>query len=72
MKELKFGGSSVASAERMKGVQKIVERQDKLVLIVVSALQGITDQLEKLAVQAFIKEAGYKDILQEIKTTHYR
>jgi aspartokinase/homoserine dehydrogenase 1 len=47
MKVLKFGGSSVANAERIRGVAKIVLQSAKKekVVVVVSAFQGITNQL---------------------------
>ncbi len=71
MKVLKFGGSSVGTPSRMLGVQKIVQQQKLPVLVVVSALQGITDQLEQLASKASQKDEGYKDILTEIKNRHH-
>ena len=49
MKVLKFGGSSVGTPERIQSVKQIAEREKGPVLIVVSALHGITDQLERLA-----------------------
>ncbi|MDL2322506.1 bifunctional aspartate kinase/homoserine dehydrogenase I [Bacteroidales bacterium OttesenSCG-928-A17] len=45
MKVLKFGGSSVGSAESIQKVKQIVESADGSVIVVVSALGGITDQL---------------------------
>lgn len=47
MKILKFGGSSVANADRIQKVLKLVSensKQEKIV-VVVSAFQGVTDQL---------------------------
>lgn len=45
---LKFGGSSVGTPERMKNTARIIQNQqaDKK-LIVLSAISGITDELEK-------------------------
>lgn len=45
MKVLKFGGSSVGSVSSMLSVKKIVESVDDNVIVVVSALGGITDKL---------------------------
>ena len=45
MKVLKFGGTSVGSAESILKVKEIVEAQQEPVIVVVSALGGITDQL---------------------------
>jgi aspartokinase/homoserine dehydrogenase 1 len=45
MKVMKFGGTSVGSAESILKVKEIVESVQEPVIIVVSALGGITDQL---------------------------
>lgn len=51
MKVLKFGGSSVADADRIRKVGAIVRRawSDGPVVVVVSALAGVTDELVALA-----------------------
>lgn len=45
MKVLKFGGTSVGSVESILSLKHIVERCDSKVVVVVSALGGITDKL---------------------------
>ncbi len=47
MRVLKFGGTSVGSAERMRGVAEIVTRQadEAPLMVVVSAVGGVTDAL---------------------------
>lgn len=45
MKVLKFGGSSVGTPASLRNVKEIVEKCDEQVIVVVSALGGITDQL---------------------------
>ena len=45
MKVLKFGGTSVGTVESILSVKKIVEAIDEPVIVVVSALGGITDKL---------------------------
>ena len=45
MKVLKFGGTSVGSVESILNLKKIVESQKEPVIVVVSALGGITDKL---------------------------
>ena len=47
MKVLKFGGTSVGSVESILSLKKIVEKEAKenQVVVVVSALGGITDKL---------------------------
>ena len=54
MKVLKFGGTSVGSVESMSSVKHIVESCREPVIVVVSALGGITDKLigtAKIAVE---------------------
>jgi len=48
MKVLKFGGTSVGTPERIRGVKKIIESQSTPCVIVISAFQGITDELKEL------------------------
>lgn len=68
MKVIKFGGSSVGSKEGILSVKKISESQQEPVIVVVSALSGITDQLyatSKMASQgneAYLKE--YEEMVQ--------
>ncbi len=45
MKVLKFGGTSVGTVESLRNVKMIVEQCNEQVIVVVSALGGITDQL---------------------------
>src|SRR3954471_19146566 len=54
MRALKFGGTSVGNAERMRGVAEIVGRQapEGPLVVVVSAVGGVTDALLKGAEQA--------------------
>ncbi len=67
MKIMKFGGSSVGSVNSILKVKKIVESVDEPVVVVVSALGGITDQLlhtAKLASQGdYAYEKGYNDMV---------
>lgn len=51
MQILKFGGSSVANAERIEQLAKIIGRYkgQKQLVVVVSALQGVTNLLENSA-----------------------
>jgi len=45
MKVLKFGGSSVGNAENIRRVKCIVESQKDDIIVVISALDGITDKI---------------------------
>lgn len=72
MKVLKFGGTSVGSSKTITQVIHIVQnlsQHDKLV-VVVSAVGGITDQLLKAADLAVNKDNSYKNVLDAIKSKH--
>ena len=71
MKVLKFGGSSVGTPERILGVKNIVERQSDPCIVVVSAFQGITDQLISVSQKACARDEGYKALMSEIEQRHY-
>lgn len=75
MKILKFGGSSVASAGNIQKVLAIIEaaaknRQD--LVVVVSALGGITDNLIEAAGLAAQRQAIYRLLFKKICTQHNR
>lgn len=70
MKVIKFGGSSVGSAEGLTNVKKIVEEQQEQVLVVVSALGGITDKLIACANLAAGGDIAYKEEFKEICDRH--
>ncbi len=53
MKVMKFGGTSVGSVESILNVKRIVESEKEPVIVVVSALGGITDKLIALTDMAF-------------------
>ena len=54
MKILKFGGTSVGSDENVRKISQIVEAQQTDIIVVVSALGGVTDQLLAMATAASI------------------
>ena len=69
---LKFGGTSVANAQNIQRVIKIVSekaQQDELV-VVVSALSGVTDMLIDASLKAAKKDELYKQNIEEIKQKH--
>jgi bifunctional aspartokinase / homoserine dehydrogenase 1 len=70
MKVLKFGGSSVGSPERIRGVKKIIESEDSPCLIVVSAFQGITDELKHISELATARDDEYEILLEKVITKH--
>ena len=58
MKVIKFGGTSVGSANSILSVKRIVEAINEPLIVVVSALGGITDKLintSKMAVIPLMK-----------------
>lgn len=73
MKIMKFGGTSVAHASNINKVIDIVLESLKggeNIVIVVSALSGITDDLIMLADLAFKKDLKYKTIFKSICGRH--
>jgi aspartate kinase len=70
---MKFGGSSVGNGKRMKETARIISeyRKDETV-VVVSAMQGITDRLIKIANDAVngVGEEGIRDFIQGLKNSH--
>lgn len=63
MKVLKFGGTSVGSAERMKQVAEIITAQGGKKIVVLSAMSGTTNKLVELA--GYLKQAN-KTAAQEL------
>ena len=70
MKVLKFGGTSVGSVESILNVKKIVEGQTEPVIVVVSALGGITDKLIKTSQMALEGDSQYQKPFYEIVERH--
>lgn len=71
MKVLKFGGTSVGSAESLKIVKNIIINQTEQVIVVVSAFGGITDLLISTAEMAAKGDAAYLDGFSDIKERHH-
>lgn len=73
MKVLKFGGTSVGSSERMGEVALIIQQEQKTngqLVVVCSAMSGVTDQLVELCHQAQDADAAYEETLEAIKNRH--
>jgi aspartokinase/homoserine dehydrogenase 1 len=72
MQVLKFGGSSVGSAEAINQMVAIVSAriQKEKTIVVVSAMSGVTDQLIILAQTAAQGNEAYKTIIQNIEQKH--
>ena len=69
MKVLKFGGTSVANAENIRKVMSIVQDTPSPVVVVVSALGGVTDNLLLDANKAATHQNNYMQLLEELQTT---
>ena len=70
MKVMKFGGTSVGSVESILNVKRIVESEKEPVIVVVSALGGITDKLIALTDMACRGENFENDFDAVVKRHH--
>ncbi|MCU0457445.1 MAG: bifunctional aspartate kinase/homoserine dehydrogenase I [Bacteroidales bacterium] len=70
MKVLKFGGSSVGTPARIRVVKRIVTEQETPCIVVVSAFQGVTDQLHKIAELAADGNSEAWDLLGKLTAQH--
>ena len=73
MEVLKFGGTSVANAQNIKLVLNIIIEKSKVekLIVVVSALSGVTDLLLLASKKAALKDEDYKLVIEEIKLKHF-
>lgn len=71
MKVLKFGGTSVGSAERMKHVAKLVT-DDSAKIVVLSAMSGTTNSLVAIG-EKFSKDdkSGARVLIEELEAKYY-
>ena len=70
MKVMKFGGTSVGSVDSILKVKQIVEAAEEPVIVVVSALGGITDKLINTSQMAANGDAEYEKEYREIVNRH--
>lgn len=72
MKVLKFGGTSVANAQNILLVENIIKKEasENKIIVVVSALHGVTDQLIKAAESASQKDENYIEIIKNLEEKH--
>jgi len=73
MKIIKFGGSSISNAKRIKNVIEIVE--DKLqkrqkIIVVFSAFENVTDELLNVGGKAEQKNIKYKEKIAQLSLRH--
>ena len=67
---MKFGGTSVGSVKSILNVKQIVESATEPVIVVVSALGGITDKLINTSTMAAAGNANYESEYREIVRRH--
>lgn len=74
MKVLKFGGTSVGSVKSILSLKNIVEKESKKqpLVVVVSALGGITDKLLNTAQLALNGDEEYKNEFDSMVTHHHQ
>lgn len=74
MKVLKFGGTSVGSVESILSLKAIVEKeaQEQPIIVVVSALGGITDKLIATSVLAQKGDEAWKDEFHAMVERHHK
>jgi len=70
MKVMKFGGTSVGSVNGILTIKKIVDSADEPVIVVVSAVGGITDLLIKTSKLAAAGNEDYQVEFQTIRNKH--
>ena len=70
MNVLKFGGSSVGTVASLLNVKKIVEAHSEPVIVVVSALGGVTDMLIQMGTMAADGDEGYLQRFDELVMRH--
>ena len=73
MKVLKFGGSSVGDAKRIRAVIDIIIQSRKShgqVVVVASAMEDVTNQLIEAGRKAFRGDRSYEELLSSLEARH--
>ena len=70
MKVLKFGGTSVGSVDSILSLKRIVEAEKTPVIVVVSALGGITDRLIATSKIALAGDEMWKTEFNSMRMRH--
>ncbi|GAB3342081.1 bifunctional aspartate kinase/homoserine dehydrogenase I [Larkinella ripae] len=75
MNILKFGGTSVKSAENIRKVIAIIENQrqqdEPIKAVVLSAMGGVTNQLIEIARMAAVKNPDYLELIRGVEERHF-
>ncbi|HEV7501755.1 MAG TPA: bifunctional aspartate kinase/homoserine dehydrogenase I, partial [Vicinamibacteria bacterium] len=70
---MKFGGTSVGSADRIRSLgERVRENLARRPVVVVSALSGVTDLLVRGAHLALARDSGYEELVAQILDRHRR
>ena len=74
MKVLKFGGTSVGSVKSILSLKKVVEKESRKspVVVVVSALSGVTDQLIAISQMALNGNEKYRNEFDALVSRHHQ
>ena len=65
---MKFGGTSVGTAERMKGVAKLVTRSGEPTFVVLSAMSGTTNSLVEISDYLYKKNPeGAQEVINQLE-----
>jgi aspartokinase/homoserine dehydrogenase 1 len=73
MNILKFGGTSLADASRIKDVIAIVKgyrKEHPEIILVISAMSGVTDKLVNLCEAISSRTKNFEEVLQELEQQH--
>src|SRR3989344_1608970 len=72
---LKFGGTSMGSVESLRKVISIInnpQQDGRIVAVVVSAMNSVTDQIIEIGKRADAKDDSYKKILRALEERHVK
>jgi len=72
MKIMKFGGSCLKDSDHFLRVAKIIRREKKPVVVVVSAILGVTDMILKALQEAFDSEVKILPFIEDLEDRHKR
>ena len=70
MKVMKFGGSSIGSVESILKVKQIIEAVEEPVIVIISALVGVTDQLLHASKLASQGDSAYEKEYNQLIVRH--
>jgi len=74
MKVMKFGGTSVGSVEAIKKTVEIINKESKTeqLIVVVSAMSGVTNQLTEISRKACSRDKEYEFDLEKLRLAHQK